>query len=171
MAAALIACGRAVPAASPVAPSPASPTASPVSSAGWTAYTHPKWRYSLRYPADWYDLPNAGAPDQAKYFGNERVANVHALSVKGLFLSITLADYSEAKCKLTHSSWPVVSEQTTTIDGVLTRLLVTNYPSFETSAYHTNSCYVFQLVAGSADARDAALPVMQAFLGSFRFNT
>ena len=56
--------------------------------ANWKTYTNQKQKYSIKYPQDWFNLENFGAPDNYKYFSNKNTGSAMEMGPDGIFLTI-----------------------------------------------------------------------------------
>ena len=66
-----------------------------VETANWQTYTNSQYGYTVKYPKNWYNLSNFGAPDTDKYFSNENVSAVMEMSGSGIWLTIRNQDSME----------------------------------------------------------------------------
>lgn len=68
----------------------------------WNNYSNSKYGYSIKYPKDWFNLPNQGAPDTHKYFSNENVGAPLEIGSDGIFIAI---EVNENNNGLSLSEW------------------------------------------------------------------
>ncbi len=160
-------------AVSPATTSPSQlPTSDPTDS--WKTYSSSEWGYSLKYPQDWLDLPNFGAPDTEKYFSNENVGSPLSLNDTGVFLAISVTGASGPLCSDHGLGNAVVERQDSlTIDGIPGTINVLNaqgFAEFIVNLQRNAYCYWFVYVFRSVATRDANEETVQLMLGkSFRF--
>src|SRR5690349_21654018 len=146
---------------------------------GWKTYVSTRWGYSVDYPADWYNLPNFGAPDTSKYFSNENVGAPVLMSSRGVWETIEVQPNSTGSCPPSIVSTYVIRKSPTTVDGVATTRYVSNVtPSGTEPAYtigvwvtHSGSCYSLQFVSMTPSTRDASSAVTDQTIASFHFSS
>src|ERR1700694_3099629 len=76
----------------------ATPSSPPTATSDWSTYTSSKWGYTVKYPANWYDLPNSGAPDTDKYFSNQNVTTPAQMDQSGVLVTIRVHQDSSFNC-------------------------------------------------------------------------
>jgi hypothetical protein len=151
-----------------------SPTATAVSTASWKTYTSAKWGYTIKYPQDWIELPNYGAPDTEKYFSNQNVGAPSELDKAGIYFAISVNGRTGDQCLRRGLLNVTVDRQLqVTLDGVASTLNVLSKDGFAEiilNVQHGSYCYWFAFVFRSSQVRDATEPTASLMLGeSFRF--
>lgn len=155
----------------------ASPTPSPqVDVSTWKGYTSAKWRYSLRYPANWLNLGTLGAPDTEEYLSNENVGSPISLSPSGIFVAISIHNATNAADCALHgvpTSTGINRTESVTVNGIDSTLYAIggDEPYFELNVMKDNYCYMLSFVFRTGQARDSTEPVVQALIGTFRFGS
>ena len=151
--------------ASPPAPSP-----SPAS--GYTAYSSPKWQYSLDYPSSWYSLPVKAGTDYEtdKYFSNENIGSPEGMDAGGVFVTITVDSTGTKQCA-PGPGWndPTLNKSPLTIDGESTTEILPNNGAAAV-VQHYGWCYWFSFLTGSTVNRDQHNAEIAHMLSSFKFN-
>jgi hypothetical protein len=149
------------------------PAADPAATApsGWKVYTHPRWGYSVAYPATWFNLGNFGVPDTDKYFSNENVGAPLQLDKQGIWLTIRVAD---GTCPAPPALGP--GQKQLVVGGQ--SVVRTSGHSVPAGAENTwtiaadvpggGSCFSFIYVALSQSARDANLEVADRMITTLK---
>jgi len=178
---ALASCGSNQSTGSPGATASVSPSGTPSPShtaqPGWKTYLSARWGYSIDYPADWFDLDNAGAPDTQKYFSNERVGAPLEMTARGVWVTVEVQPNPTGPCPPSYVSKYVVRQSPTTLDSVATTRYVINMtPSGGEAGYiigvwgmHSASCYSIQFLSTTPATRDALAGTADKLIASFRF--
>lgn len=186
------ACGntQTVATSTPTASSATTPTGGPSASpssdptAGWSTFASARWGYSIKYPKDWLDLPNSGAPDNEKYFANENVGGPDYMGANGIFFAISvyplpgnvdLGQPQNADQCLQHDirGITVVRQAPVNVDGVnaaMKSFALQGSPIIAINLIRGGTCYWFTYIFHSMQLRDATEPVVQTMLGqTFKF--
>jgi hypothetical protein len=188
------ACGNtsAVATSTPVASSTTAPAGSPSASPSsdpttrWSTFASAKWGYSIKYPKDWLDLPNFGAPDNEKYFANENVGGPDYMGASGIFFNISvyplpgnvgLGQPQNADQCLQHGIRGITVERQApvNVDGVsasMNSFALQGSPMIAVNLMHGGTCYWFTYIFHSTQLRDVTESVAQTMLGqTFKFGT
>jgi len=178
---ALASCGSNQPTGSPGTTMTVSPSATPSPShtaqPGWKTYLSARWGYAIDYPADWFDLDNAGAPDTQKYFSNERVGAPLEMTARGAWETVEVQPNPTGPCPPSYVSKYVGRQSPTTLDSVATtRYVINQTPSGGEAGYiigvwvmHSASCFSIQFVSTTPATRDAIAGTAEKVIASFRF--
>ena len=178
---ALASCGSNQPTGSPGTTMTVSPSATPSPShtaqPGWKTYLSARWGYAIDYPADWFDLDNAGAPDTQKYFSNERVGAPLEMTARGVRETVEVQPNPTGPCPPSYVSKYVVRQSPTTLDSVATtRYVINQAPSGGEAGYiigvwvmHSATCFSIRFVSTTPATRDAIAGTADKVIASFRF--
>ena len=162
-----------------VSASSATPSPSGTAQVAWKTYVSARWGYSIAYPANWYDLPNSGAPDTQKYFSSENVGAPLLMSSRGVWETIEVQPYSAASCPASYVTSSAARQSPITVDGVATTRYVINMtPSGAEASYGIGvwvkdgaSCYSIQFDSPTASTRDANAGIDDQAIASFKFGS
>jgi hypothetical protein len=156
----------------------APPTAAPpIDTTSWKSYSSAKWGYTFRYPSQWYELGNLGAPDTEEYLSNEKVASPTSLSPTGVFVAISIHSSSSSSDCTRHGvpTDPTVIDRTEpiSIDGAATNLYAIGggEPYFELNAMKGQYCHMLSFVFRTVSVRDSTEPIVQSLVATFRFGS
>jgi hypothetical protein len=145
------------------------PTAAPIDVSGWPTYKSEKWGYEIKYPPDWYDLSNFGAPDVDKYFANQYVSSVEELTKGGLIAVIRLSTSPYPSCASANLQFGTVIKQDAieAAGASSTRYVLEDQPRVVFNVETRDTCYEIYFVITDPGTRDANLPLIDAMLGTF----
>ncbi|TMD19230.1 MAG: hypothetical protein E6I98_08840 [Chloroflexi bacterium] len=174
LAAGLTTCGNGSTAAGPPSsPSsaPTSPTSTPM--AWWSTYSSKMWGYSFKFPPEWTDLGDLGAGKTEEYLSNVPVGSPEGLDSNGIFLAISIHQFSGRACAQHGLANATVDRQDAIdVDGLSATLYILSgqLPYMELNLEKDTYCYMFSFVFGSRSARDANESTAQMILGqTFKF--
>jgi hypothetical protein len=141
--------------------------------ATWSAYTSPKWGYSVKYPGSWTALGTLGAPDTELYLSNENVGSPMSLDANGVFVAISIHQPSPQACAQ-HGLGNGTVDRTdpVVVDSVSSNLYVLSgqQPYMELNVERDTYCYMFSFVFGSTPTRDSNEGTAKTMLSStFKF--
>jgi hypothetical protein len=162
-----------------ISPSPsATPSSTPIATSEWSTYTSSKWGYTVKYPANWYDLPNSGAPDTDKYFSNQNVMGPAQMDQSSVFLTIRVHQDSGFNCASGPTRpYSVTQQSASTVGGLpARRSIVESGPgnhdalwALVVSVSRPKGCYEFEFLSLNAQARDQNLAIDDALLSTVTF--
>jgi hypothetical protein len=141
-------------------------------SRSWNHYHSEKWGYSIEYPPGWFELPNYGAPDTEKYFGNEKdMGSPISIDARAVLLSLSTLT---AGCRVTPTGnidgtarLKVNGQTVTRVTGFLGGSQSEAYWSSQASIPNGTVCFGFAFVFGNKSTRDANLPITDQLITSF----
>jgi len=140
--------------------------------ATWSTYSSQMWGYSFKFPKDWADLGDLGAGKTEEYLSNESVGSPEGLDSNGIFVAISIHQFSSQTCARHGLANATVDRQDAiNVDGLSATLYVLSgqLPYMELNVQNGTYCYMFSFVFGSQTARDANESTAQMILGTFRF--
>lgn len=148
-------------------PTSGSPVPGATQPPGTIAYTSAKWLYTVFYPSDWFDLPNAGAPDNDKYFASKQVSVPEQLGTDGVLVSIIVNGDPSGRCAPAPDAPP---GSTVSFGGVPATLISRPSSGGELWLRYKGWCYEFQYIVYSSAANSRYGPPTTMMMRTFRFN-
>ncbi|HEV3102668.1 MAG TPA: hypothetical protein VG426_10075 [Candidatus Dormibacteraeota bacterium] len=141
--------------------------------AGYKSFVSAKWRYSVQYPATWYEFPvyEGAGLNTMKAFSNENTESPEGMDSDGVFVTITVDPSPSRPCAepAVAANDPRITSASISIDGEgTTQYLYLN--GVGVSVSHNRWCYGFSVLTIDAKTRDKYKPEIAHLLSSFKFN-